>query len=388
MSAVRPSSASEEVIQSPENKDHAAHAPTVELLPEELGAQAVALHEDLRRRAERVVGTAADSRVIKLFGQASNRVYYRIEDGQSSVVAMVMPVGAKGSEEIGGGSGDGELPFLNVQRYLEGLSLRVPQVFEYDEAAGILLLEDLGDRTFESALEPVPLDSPRNVELYSQAVDLLAKLRARAEQKPDSSCVAFGREFDRELFFWEFEHFHEWGLLARGAKVSLADQELLRRFYGQISDELATLPRGFTHRDFQSRNLMLKNQELVLIDFQDALLAPLHYDLVALLRDSYVELPWPMVEGLVWRFCDAFEAQGGEIGDRQAFLRHFHLLTVQRKLKDGGRFVFIDRVKGNPNFLPSIPASFCHVKGAIAQLPELREMGEVLARYLPEWGED
>lgn len=342
------------------------------------------LEEELRRRAARVVGTAADSQVLKLFGQASDRVYYRISDSDSSVVAMVMPKGGKVSEEVSSGEMPDELPFLNVQRYLASLEIRVPEIFEYDEEAGILLLEDLGDRTFESALDHT-LDSESNLELYAKAVDLLALLRLRSEQKPDQDCIAFGRAFEKELFRWELEHFHEWGLVARqGRDVSSDERKLLDRQYGAIATELATLPVGFSHRDFQSRNLMLKNDELVVIDFQDALLAPIQYDLVALLRDSYVELPWSMVESLVWRFCDTYEALGGHIGDRLEFMRNFDLLTVQRKLKDGGRFVFIDRVKNNPSFLPSIPASFRYVKQAINRLPELKALGEVLERHVPE----
>lgn len=350
------------------------------------------LENDLRARAARLANTGADGHVRKLKGDASNRSYYRVAGNGSSVVAMVMPTTAKASEEATNGAPPAELPFLNVQRYLDSLGLRVPRIYEYDEPAGILFLEDLGDVTFESALPskttPPSESDDRSADfeaLYVRAVELLARMRVTADASRDPDCIAFGRSFDRGLYRWELEHFHEWGLVARSGKEPTdAERAVLDGFYDRIADALDVLPRGFTHRDYQSRNLMVKDGELVVIDFQDALLGPVQYDLVALLRDSYVELDRALVERLVERYCDAYEREGGDAGDRREFLRVFDLLTVQRKLKDGGRFIFIDRVKGNPSFLPSVPASFRYVKDAIARLPELAPMGEILARYVPE----
>jgi hypothetical protein len=159
------------------------------------------------------------------------------------------------------------------------------------------------------------------------------------------------------------------------------------RAFDAIADALAGEPRGFTHRDYQSRNLMvLPGDELAVIDFQDALLGPRAYDLVALLRDSYVELPPALVDEMIARWISAFAAAGGPRVDAAEFRRGFDLLTVQRKLKDAGRFVYIDRVKGNPGFLPFIPASLRYVREALGRRPDLAALQEVLARHVPELG--
>src|SRR5262249_984311 len=111
--------------------------------------------------------------------------------------------------------------------------------------------------------------------------------------------------------------------------------------------------RGFVHRDYQSRNLMVREgasgAELVWIDFQDALLGPRVYDLVALLNDSYQTFDRGFVEA---RLDDFARTSGLDEAARVALGREFDVVTVQRKLKDAGRFVFIDRVKKNPAFLP------------------------------------
>jgi aminoglycoside/choline kinase family phosphotransferase len=115
------------------------------------------------------------------------------------------------------------------------------------------------------------------------------------------------------------------------------------------------------------------------IDFQDALLGTAAYDLVALLRDSYVELAPELLEALIAEYVER-----ARVADRASFRRLFDLQTTQRKLKDAGRFAFIDRVKKNPKFLPSIPASLRYVGSALERLPELTPCRRVLARYIPE----
>jgi hypothetical protein len=122
----------------------------------------------------------------------------------------------------------------------------------------------------------------------------------------------------------------------------------------------------------------------VVIDFQDALQGPRQYDLVALLRDSYVELSDALVDDLLDQYIIAFEKETGERIEAAPFKAFFDLLTVQRKLKDAGRFEFINRVKGNPNFLVSIPASLRYVRSALARQPRLADLQRIVAAYVPE----
>jgi aminoglycoside/choline kinase family phosphotransferase len=273
---------------------------------------------------------------------------------------------------------------VNVQRYLERAGARVPAIHAFLERERLMVLEDLGDEMLETRLLAGDPAGP----LYGMAVDRLARLRARAERDPDPSCIAFRRSFDRTLYRWELDHFREWLLEAwKAAELSPAERPEVDRAFDAIADALAAEPTGFTHRDYQSRNLMvLPGGEQAIIDFQDALLGPRQYDLVALLRDSYVELPPELVDRMVLRYLDRLAAEGGPRLDPAAFRATFDLLTVQRKLKDAGRFVFIDRVRGNPGFLPSIPASLRYVREALPRRPELATLREILARHVPELG--
>lgn len=338
----------------------------------------------LRSQVERATGrSAAAAPVVKLKGDASNRSYYRVGAPPHSHVLMVMPKDSKASEEATKGEAPKELPFVNVHRYLRKLGARVPEILHFDEPAGVMVLEDLSDLTFEQALE----GGKRRDELYGRAVDLLARLRAAAERAPDRECLAFTRAFDEDLYDWELHHFREWGLEAwSGKQPTPAERSELDRIFRNISRTLAQEPKSFTHRDYQSRNIMVKNGELVLIDFQDALLGPRQYDLVALLRDSYVELERAFVDQMLDRYIASFQEASGERLDAKAFKDTFELLTVQRKMKDAGRFEYIHRVKGNPGFLVSIPASLRYVKSALERRPELADLRAIVSRYVPELG--
>ncbi len=340
--------------------------------------------ERVRRAVARATGRdVPGTPVRRLAGHASARSYWRVGAPPASHVVMVMPPDAKPEEVTKGGASAVE-PFVDVQRYLRGLGVRVPEIIAFhqdDPRGGLMVLEDLGDDMLEGRL----LAGDDRRALYETAIDQLARLRAAAERSPGGS-IAFTRSFDQDLYRWELDHFREWLLEAwKGARLSPLEREVVDRECDRIAHALAAEPKGFTHRDYQSRNLMvLPDGAQAVIDFQDALLGPRQYDLVALLRDSYVELPPDFVEAMLRRWLDRFAAAGGPRLEYGPFREVFDLLTVQRKLKDAGRFVFIDRVKQNPGFLVSIPASLRYVREAFARRPDLAELQRILGRHVPE----
>ena len=340
--------------------------------------------ERVREAVARALGQQAPGVPVKrLAGHASMRSYWRVGTPPASQVVMVMPPDSR-PEEVTRGAPSGEDPFVDVQRYLTALGIRVPAIrgfYTDDPRGGLVVLEDLGDEMLETLVKKGADPTP----LYEEAVDQLARLRARAERHPQG-CLAFTRSFDEELYLWELHHFREWLLEAyKEARLAPAERAEVDLHFGRIARALAGEPKGFTHRDYQSRNLMvLPSGEEVVIDFQDALLGPRQYDLVALLRDSYIELESHFVEKMLRRYLARLEAEGGPGLAYLPFREVFDLVTVQRKLKDAGRFVYIDRVKKNSSFLVSIPLSLRYVKEAMARRADLRELQEVLARHVPE----
>jgi aminoglycoside/choline kinase family phosphotransferase len=324
--------------------------------------------------------------VETLVGDASTRRYHRVRikgGDPASVVVMELPDEPLKSDEATGSGPPPELPFLNVQRYLAKAGFPVPNVLRVDLSRGLLVLEDLGDRTFESVVRSAS-DADRRA-LYQAAIEKIAALQTLGDRQPDEACIAFSRRFDEQLLRWELEHFKEWYLEAeRGVRLDAAETRALGSAFDWLARTLAAAPLTLVHRDFQSRNIMVvgPDRDLKVIDFQDALLGTRVYDLVALLRDSYVVLPSAEVADLVGAF-----ARLARVDEAADFRRLFLLQTLQRKLKDVGRFVFIDRVRKNPSFLRWIPATVGYLREAVAGAPdELRAMREIFAHRLPEIG--
>ncbi len=345
------------------------------------------LDEVLIPLACRLLGGRPDGASVEtMAGDASTRRYHRVRvpgGAPTSVVVMELPDEPLKSEEATApGARPPELPFLNVQRYLAAGGFPVPRVYEADMQRGLVVLEDLGDRTFESAVRDAAAGERQR--FYRAAISQIVALQELGDRGADPTCIAFSRRFDEPLLRWELEHFKEWYLEAeRGVKLDEADSRALGAAFDWLARELAAAPATLVHRDFQSRNLMVVGEggpDLKVIDFQDALLGSRAYDLVALLRDSYVVLSAAEVERLVGAFADETR-----LADPAGFRRLFLLQTLQRKLKDVGRFVFIDRVRKNPSFLRWIPATVGYLREAVAASPsELRALQQVFARRLPE----
>lgn len=328
--------------------------------------------------------TVRPIRILPLKGDASSRSYYRIELPRGtipeSMVLMELPGDPLASDEMTDNKAPLELPFLNIARYLREGGLRVPRVYLDAAEQGALLLEDLGDTLLFDKVKDAALAEQR--AWYEAAVNLLVTMHRQMAPIPDG-CLAGSRSFGRDLLRWELDHYREWGLEElRGSPLQATLRSRLDAAFDALAERISSLPNGFVHRDYQSRNLMVigevaDKRNLAIIDFQDAFLGPRVYDLVALLNDSYVDLPSELQKELLCNY-----AAGMEI-DCEELLVEFHLVTVQRKLKDGGRFVFIDRVKNNPAFLPFVENSFRKVKVSLDILPELFELREILNEMAP-----
>lgn len=330
---------------------------------------------------------ASLEKLTPLPGDASNRRYFRLSlSNRRSVILMQLaePEAFKQSEEaVSGAVTVTELPFLNVHRHLAKAGVTVPALHHYDQAAGLLYLEDFGDLLLVQACQDGR--SPDTARHYHQAIETLARIHTAATSPADTRCIAFHRSFDAPLLMWEFDHFLEYGVVARHGKPMCADDfQPVRAAFQNIADLMAAQPKVFTHRDYHSRNLMVDGGRLGVIDFQDALMGPAGYDLASLLRDAYIALEESLIDELIAEYLSRMERAGAGRGDRSAFRRVFDFISIQRNLKAAGRFVYIDRVKKNPKFLADIPRVLGYVRRNLAKYPELSTLREHLTPYVPE----
>ena len=329
-------------------------------------------------------------RLTPLAGDASNRRYFRLELSGSATRSIILmqlaePEAFKQSEEAVSGAIHhiSELPYVNIQSHMAKAGVSVPCLYHYDRSAGLLYLEDFGDVTLSEASSGA---RPGDVEArYRQAIAILVRIQSNATSPADPNCLAFHRRFDVPLLMWEFDHFIEYGIEARqGSQIGQADKAALRDEFGKISQLLADQPRVFVHRDYHSRNLMIDGDRIGVLDFQDALMGPATYDLASLLRDAYIELDETMIDRLIDGYLSEMIAGHQTRPSPEAFRRMFDFTSVQRNLKAAGRFVYIDRVKGNPKFLADIPRTLGYVKRNLHKYPELERLRKLMSAYVPE----
>ncbi len=376
--------------------------------PDQFEADGVGLEQ--RVRGDRVVEKAAEKLVgekIKisfgshtdllsltpLAGDASSRRYYRAHlSGPAvprSIIVMELCEGPLplSSEELSVFSEPiKELPFLNLHSFLTRIGVRIPALYGHWVDDGLLFLEDLGDLSLWDCVQACP---PEEISgWYEKAIDQLLLIQIHGTRARDDSCIAFKQRFDYRLYMWEFEHFIEYGI-EKGRKGAMAKRER-----GYLTDAFALISRTLegqapclNHRDFHSWNLMVHHGELAVIDFQDALLAPMQYDLASLLNDRETDhVVHPQLEDhLLNYYLGRREEMGEKRVRRDEFLETYLLSALQRDFKVVGRFHYLDLVKGMPHYKKYIPATLKRIKRNLMRLPRLEGLIPRLAFHFEEF---
>jgi aminoglycoside/choline kinase family phosphotransferase len=341
-------------------------ATTVEQRQPDTGHQRDRIDSYLQRS-----GLAARTpRVVPLTGDASDRRYFRVllPDAPSIVLSLH-------AEPFNFDT----LPFVNVARLLEQMPVPIPRVLGHADDIGVLALEDLGDVTLQAHLGAAT--AAEHAAFYRQAVGLIATLQRRGAELQSPAYLPYGIAFDVEKLTWELDFFAKHFLEAyRGVTIPPAARAALRSQFAEIIQELAAERRVLCHRDYHSRNLMVQDRQLYIIDFQDARMGPDTYDLASLLRDSYVDLAGQTVDELIAYFL----ALTGQAKGERAFRDRFNLMALQRNLKALGTFGYQTTARRNTVYIQYIPRTLRYVRHNLAQMPRRGALREILAELVDE----
>lgn len=305
-------------------------------------------------------------------GDASTRKYYRVvHAGQAHVLMSWEPFLSIEN-----------YPFLNVQKHFAQAGVRVPTVEACSPELGIVLLEDLGDLTLERKFWE---NQTQDVVLpfYGQAIDELIKMHFVASKPTDSPSLCQQIQFDVAKFMWEMNYAREHYLEKLGGiQFSDKDQATLQKEFLSICESLHAQPKFVCHRDYHSRNLMLKHGRIHVIDFQDARLGPIQYDLVSLVHDSYVDLSESSIRWIKNDYCEKAKVAGPKGVIRDDFDQIFRLQLIQRCFKACGSFSSFFNMRDDQRYLKYIKPTATLVESALRQdknFPLLtRAIGEAL----------
>ena len=278
---------------------------------------------------------------------ASFRKYYRLKSSMHS--GIVMDASAQ-KESV--------LPFIDIEHRLYEAGVRVAKINTYNIEEGFVFMEDLGNTHLADVISS-------DFELfYGKAIDTIVKM-----QDTDTKALPI---YNKEFLYFEMHLMQEW-YVEKYLGLTLNDEELgiLSDAFNVIVTEVLSQPQGvFVHRDFHSRNLMFAcNEDIVVIDYQDARVGPITYDLVSLLRDVYIAFPSQDVERLALSFRDK---KGLDVDDT-TFIRWFDFMGLQRHIKILGIFSRLYIRDGKEGYLKDIPLTRQYILEVAMKYPKLQK---------------
>jgi aminoglycoside/choline kinase family phosphotransferase len=289
---------------------------------------------------------------------ASFRRYFRVRlDDGASFVAMDAPPDKEDCR-----------PFVHVAGLLVAAGVHAPNLHAQDLAQGFLLLSDLGTRTYLHELAPA--NAPK---LFGDATDALIRwqLATRAGELPP---------YDEALLRREMQLFPQWYVAKHlGLELKQEQESLLEQVFAALVKSALAQPRVYVHRDYMPRNLMLSDPNPGVLDFQDAVIGPITYDVVSLMRDAFVS--WEQEAVLDWtvRYWEKARAAGLPVDeDFGEFWRAFEWMGLQRHLKVLGIFARINYRDGKPKYLTDTPRFIRYARDVAGRYSALAPLNRLL----------
>ncbi len=313
--------------------------------------------------------------IILLTPDASTREYFRVRWNTKTAIACVYPEPFDAREQT----------FLDVTKLFLESDLPVAEIYDYDERAGVIIQEDLGDVILRSVLDQA--EYAQKDELLNRAIVLIAEIQAATPNAFTLDSIASRLKFDREKLGWELDFFktHYFETYLK-KPLTIEENENLTAEFDELVSELENRAEVLCHRDFHAANLMIDGRgNLRIIDHQDARIGAASYDLVSLLLDRILEVPsiaWLREKRLF--FLEEREKAGLNHIDPDDFALEFRLQTIQRCLKAIGTFSFQSVNRGKIHFIQYIEPMFRVVLQAARRLERFPHLQIIIERQINE----
>ena len=295
----------------------------------------------------------------------SDRNFYRIKEGDASVVVMASTTQRFDIES-----------YISVGAFLFKHGIGVPRIYAHDDEKQVVLLEDLGDDSLLQLLKKAA-GAQEIKRYYEQVLASLAEMQVKTKKHLHDCDYLIGRSFGYEAFRWETDYFTEC-FLKRFCGLAIDNDEELDREFHQLAASLDSEPRYFMHRDFQSQNIYFKDGKPRFIDFQTATKGLLQYDSVSLLKDAYFKLEENLRAELLDFYLETLESNWGMDINRESFIWTFHRTGLQRNMQALGAFAYLAMDKGKTDFAAHIPTALFYLRDALKQFPEFPLLRELL----------
>lgn len=298
---------------------------------------------------------------------ASFRRYFRVKTHKRSLIAMDAPP-AKENSDI----------FIQSAMALQNRGVNVPEIHAYDLNLGFILLQDFGDRTFLNELEE------NSDSLYCQAIDALITLQ-QSSLKPTTESW-HPPLYDQETLQQEMSLFNQWFINKHlGKTLSKNECDVWDKTQNTLISHCLAQPQVWVHRDFHSRNLMVLENTIGVIDFQDCVIGPIGYDLASIFKDCYIE--WPREQQHKWLAQYHTKAiNAGVLDDQNQALEQLiewvDFAGLQRHLKVLGIFCRLNYRDGKTHYLKDLPLVAKYVLQVLNDYAQLHDFKKHFEAYI------
>ena len=307
----------------------------------------------------------AEVKISPIEKGGSGRRFYRIQFSPEQTVVLVKYSRDQAENQR----------YVEIAQFLAEHSIRAPKIHFHDPEEGLIWIEDLGENDLWSYREE---NWPKRRVLYESALEGIAKLHRISEAESLRFRGYDPAQFDAALYLWEQNYFMEYCLRRHFGLDGRKLHELARLpRLKQIAEQLGSYPRVLVHRDFQSQNIIIRQGQAYLIDFQGMRPGLAEYDLASILYDPYVHLT-----GSERAELRQFYRSTAEVND-PVFDERFQLCAMQRIMQALGAYAFLGLVKENRAFLAHIPAALDSLVEVLGGIEGSEPLGGLLRQLAP-----
>ena len=253
----------------------------------------------------------------------------------------------------------------HIGRHLFAAEVPVPELYGFDEQSGLLVCEDLGEQRLHDLVQEKGADSEQVLRLYRQTVTELARMQVQGREGFNPAWCWDTPRYDRALMLERESGYFLRALCRDFLRLDIDEEKITREFH-QLADRASQAEAAFfLHRDFQSRNIMIRQDLVCFIDYQAGRLGPLAYDLASLLIDPYAALPFSLQEELLEQYLDTLTSLLPY--DRSLFRQEYLLLALQRNLQILGAFAFLSQQRDKLFFRRYISPALRSLQALLAE---------------------
>jgi len=296
----------------------------------------------------------------RVSGDASFRRYFRLSHTKGTLIAVDAPPQYENNPA-----------FVGVARAFKKNGLNVPEIIAADFEQGFMLISDLGDEQLLNQLNQENVDN-----WYQKSLQELIKLQQTVDFMDYSL-----PNYDRVLLMEEMDFMPEWFFHKHlGLQISTEEKNSLAALFERLCDLAISQPQVTTHLDYHSRNLMILGpQEIAIIDFQDAVVGAVSYDLISLIKDCYIKWPRQMVDGWMRDYHQMLvNAEVDNLPEIEEFIFLANAMALQRHIKVVGIFARLYQRDGKSQYLDDIPLTMEYILETCERYKEFNEFGNWL----------